>query len=278
MQPFIILLVVFSALLHATWNAFLHTSGDRLWQIGMMSFPYIAISALVLAVVPAPARESWPYIGASAVLQIGYSLSLARAYRSGDFGQIYPIARGMSPLLVLGGALVFVREDLHPLAVAGVCLVSAGIVSLAFRKRRFSAESVPAALLTGLFIAAYSVVDGIGVRLSGNSFAYIAWVYLLFNVPLAIWVWRRYGGAGPLFFADPKRALHAMAGGIIAMLAYGIVIQAFRFMPIAMVSALRELSSVFAVLIGWRFMREPLTVRRTLACVLVAAGAVLIRG
>src|ERR1700738_2235734 len=94
MQPFIVLRVLFSALLHATWNAFLHTSGDRVWQFGMMSFPYLVCSAIVLLFVPAPARESWSYIGASAALQLGYCVALAKGYKGGDFGQIYPIARG----------------------------------------------------------------------------------------------------------------------------------------------------------------------------------------
>jgi drug/metabolite transporter (DMT)-like permease len=277
MQPFIVSLVLFSALLHATWNAFLHTSEDRVWQFGMMSFPYIVCSAITLLLVPAPARESWPYIAGSAVLQFGYCVALAKAYKAGDFGQIYPIARGLSPLLVFAGAFVFAGEHLRPLALAGVTLVSAGIVSLAFRKRRFATASVPAALVTGAFISAYTIVDGIGVRAAGSGFAYIAWVYLLFNVPFAVFALYRYGGPRDLFLSDTRRSIQGMAGGAIAMVAYGIVVFAFRYLPIAMVSALRELSSIFAVLIGWMFLNEKLTARRVVACALVTAGAVLIR-
>jgi drug/metabolite transporter (DMT)-like permease len=277
MQPFIVALVLFSALLHATWNAFLHSSEDRVWQFGMMSFPYIACSAVVLVFVPAPDAASWPYIGASAVLQLGYCVALAKAYRVGDFGQIYPIARGLSPLLVFAGAFIFAGESVTPLALAGIALVSAGIISLAFRQRRFTSASVPAALVTGAFISAYTVVDGIGVRHAGSSFGYIAWVYLIFNVPLAVLAFHRYGGPRRLFLDDPRRSLQGMGGGIIAMVAYGIVIFAFHYLPIATVSALRELSSIFAVLISWLFMREQLTARRVLACALVTAGAVLIR-
>ncbi|KQR76195.1 multidrug DMT transporter permease [Burkholderia sp. Leaf177] len=277
MQPFIVLLVLFSALLHATWNAFLHTSEDRVWQFGMMSFPYIACSAVALLYVPAPARESWPYIAASAILQFGYCVALAKAYKAGDFGQIYPIARGLSPLLVFVGAFVFAGEHLRPLALAGVMLVSVGIISLAFRKRRFATASVPAALVTGAFISAYTIVDGIGVRVAGTSLAYIAWVYLLFNVPFAVFALYKYGGPRQLFLSDTRRSIQGMAGGAIAMIAYGIVVFAFRYLPIAMVSALRELSSIFAVLISWIFLNEKLTARRVVACALVTAGAVLIR-
>lgn len=276
-QPFIILLVLFSAVLHATWNAFLHSSEDRIWQFGMMSFPYVAVSAVVLCFVPPPGMASWPFIGASALLQLGYCFALASAYKAGDFGQIYPIARGLSPLLVFIGALVFAGEHVQSVALAGIVLVSVGIISLAFRKRRFATRSVPAALVTGIFIAAYTVVDGIGVRAAGSSFGYIAWVYLLFNVPLAIMAFRLYGNPRRLFLDNPRRSLQGISSGVIALVAYGIVIFAFRFLPIAAVSALRELSSIFAVLIGWLFMREQITTRRVVACMLVTAGAVLIR-
>jgi drug/metabolite transporter (DMT)-like permease len=234
-------------------------------------------SVIALLFVPAPARESWPYIAASAILQLAYCVALAKAYKAGDFGQIYPIARGLSPLLVFAGAFVFAGEHLRPLALTGVTLVSLGIISLAFRKRRFATASVPAALVTGAFISAYTIVDGIGVRVAGNGFAYIAWVYILFNVPLAALAFHQYGGPRRLFLGNPRRSLIGLGGGATAMVAYGIVIIAFRYLPIAMVSALRELSSIFAVLIGWLFMREKLTARRVLACALVTAGAVLIR-
>jgi len=243
----------------------------------MMSFPYLAVSAVVLAFVPAPDPASWPYIAASATLQLGYCFALAKAYKAGDFGQIYPIARGLSPLLVFVGALVFAGESVRPLALAGIVLVSVGIISLAFRKRRFATSSVPAALVTGIFISAYTVVDGIGVRVAGSSFGYIAWVYILFNVPLAAVAFYLYGNPRRLFLDNPRRSMQGVTGGVIAMVAYGIVIFAFRFLPIATVSALRELSSIFAVLIGWLFMREKITTRRIVACALVTAGAVLIR-
>jgi drug/metabolite transporter (DMT)-like permease len=273
----VVLWVLIAALLHATWNAFLHRSADRVWLVGMMTIPYLVVSAVGVMVLPLPAPASWPYILASVVLEFGYCLSLIRAYRSGDFGQIYPIARGLSPLLVFLGALVFAHEALKPLGVLGVAFVSFGIVSLAFRRNmRFSGDSVPFALLTGLFIATYTVVDGIGARFAGNGFSYIMWVYLLWNIPqfLVVWHWR--GGARGMFIgrAQVGRGLFA---GVLALTAYCLIIQAYRYLPIAMVSALRESSSIFAVLIGWMFMREKLTAQRILACVLVTLGAVMLR-
>jgi drug/metabolite transporter (DMT)-like permease len=277
MESFVVLLVLFSALLHATWNAFLHLSEDRVWLLGMMAIPYVVVSAIGVLVLPLPAPAAWPYIVASAVLEWGYLLALIRAYRSGDFGQIYPIARGLSPMLVFVGALAFAGEALKPLAALGVALVSTGIMSLAFRRgMRFSGESVPFALLTGLFIATYSVVDGVGARVAGNGLSYIMWVYLIWNIPqfLVAWHWR--GGAKGLFIGRAL-VMKGIASGVLALGAYCLIIEAYRYLPIAMVSALRELSSIFAVLIGWIFMREKLTARRIVACALVTLGAVLIR-
>ncbi len=277
MDTFVVLLVLLSALLHASWNASLHLAEDRIWLLGMMSIPYLVVGTIGVLVLPLPAPASWPYIAASVVLEFAYCLALIRAYRSGDFGQIYPIARGLSPLLVFVGALVFAHEALKPLAAAGVALVSVGIMSLALRRdMRFSGESVPYALLTGFFIASYSVVDGIGARLAGNSLSYIMWIYLIWNVPQFLLVWHWRGGARGLFAARDK-VLKGMLSGVISLTAYCMIIEAYRYLPIAMVSALRELSSIFAVLIGWLFMHEKLTGRRVMACALVTLGAVLIR-
>ncbi|NLP59871.1 EamA family transporter [Paraburkholderia sacchari] len=277
MASFVVLLVLLSALMHASWNAFLHLSGDRVWLLGMFSVPYVLVSAVGVCVLPLPDSASWPYIVASALLEFAYCFALIRAYRSGDFGQIYPIARGLSPLLVFVGALVFAHEELHALAATGVLLVSLGIMSLAFRRgMRFSGESVPWALATGFFIATYSIVDGLGARLAGNPLSYIMWVYLLWNVPQFIVVCKLRGGAAQMFVSKGS-AMRGMLAGVLALSAYCLVIEAFRYLPIAMVSALREMSSIFAVLIGWLFMREKLTARRVVACVLVTCGAVLIR-
>ncbi|HEV3105067.1 MAG TPA: EamA family transporter [Trinickia sp.] len=275
MQSAVIALVLVSALLHASWNV--HLSGDRVSVLGTMSVPYLVVGALGAALLPLPAPASWPFIGASAVLEFAYCLALIRAYRSGEFGQIYPIARGLSPLVVALLALAFAGEALHPLAAAGIALVSFGIMSLALKRNlRFSGESVPYALLTGLLIACYSVVDGLGVRASGNAFSYLAWVYLIWNVPQILLV-RRLRGSLRGLFASRVQAAKGMLAGTLALSAYMLVAFAYRWLPIAMVSALRELSSIFAVLIGWLFLREKLTTQRIAACALVTLGAVLIR-
>ncbi|WP_269504784.1 DMT family transporter [Burkholderia sp. IMCC1007] len=269
-------LVLCSALLHAVWNAFLHVSEDRLVQLGTMSLPYLAFGIAGAVLLPAPARAAWPYVAASAVLEVAYCFTLARAYRNGEFGQIYPIARGISPLLVSVLALAVLHEQPTPFGFAGIALVSCGIMSLALRRGfRLAGEGVPYALLTGVFIASYSICDGIGSRVSGSALGYIAWVYLLWSVPQLVLVCAVRGSRSVL---GSRAALSQGAiAGTISLAAYGIVILAYRHLPVATVSALRETSSIFAVAIGWFVMRERPGPQRLVACALVVAGAALIR-
>ncbi|WP_246793620.1 DMT family transporter [Burkholderia perseverans] len=277
MDHLLVALVLFSALLHAVWNAFLHVSEDRVIQLGTMAIPYLVAGAAGALWLPPPAPGAWPYIAASALLELGYCLALLRAYRSGEFSQIYPIARGSSPLLVALLALPALGERPSAWGLAGIALVSLGIMSLALRRGlRLSGESVPYAVLTGVFIAAYSVVDGIGVRLAGNSLSYICWVYLLWNLPQFALVCALRGGPRPLV-ASRTVLWRGVGAGTCALGAYAIVTLAYRHLPVATVSALRETSSIFAIGIGWFAMRERPTARRLAACVMVVAGAVLIR-
>ncbi|WP_175889315.1 DMT family transporter [Burkholderia cepacia] len=270
-------LVLCSALLHAIWNAFLHVSEDRLVQLGTMSLPYFAFGVAGAALLPAPAPTAWPYIVASAALEVAYCFTLARAYRSGEFGQIYPIARGISPLLVSVLALAFLHEQPTPFGFAGIALVSFGIMSLVLRRGfRFSGEGVPFALLTGVFIAAYSICDGIGSRVSGSALGYIAWVYVLWSVPQFVLVCAVRGGPRAVLASRTALTQGAIAG-TISLAAYGIVILAYRYLPVGTVSALRETSSIFAVAIGWLVMRERPGAQRLAACALVVVGAALIR-
>ncbi|KWE46439.1 multidrug DMT transporter permease [Burkholderia ubonensis] len=277
MDHLFIALVLCSALLHAVWNAFLHVSEDRLAQLGTMSLPYLAFGIAGAWLLPVPERAAWPYVAASAALEVAYCFTLARAYRSGEFGQIYPIARGLSPLLVSVLAFAALHERPTPFGFAGIVLVSFGIMSLALRRGlKFSGESVPYALLTGVFIAAYSICDGIGARVAGSALGYVAWVYLLWSVPQILLVCAVRGGPRGVF-GSRDAVRQGVVAGTISLVAYGIVVLAYRHLPVATVSALRETSSIFAVAIGWFAMRERPGPQRLVACALVVAGAALIR-
>lgn len=270
----IIVLVLFAALLHASWNALLRGGDDRLWSMTIMCVAVAVASGLALLVLGAPARASWGCALLSALLHVGYNLFLVRSYRTGDLGQTYPIARGASPVLIALGAALFAGERVSPGALLGIALVSAGIISLAFNQRRLSVPSLPYALGTGCFIAAYSVTDGIGARLSGAPMAYTAWMCAMWGVLMPV-VYIALRGARSLLQPRPGLPV-ALGGGLVSLLAYGIVIYAMTDAPMGAVSALRETSVVFAALLGYFFLGESLTLRKVLACVVIASGTIII--
>jgi drug/metabolite transporter (DMT)-like permease len=264
-------IVLFAALLHASWNALLKSGGDGLWTMTVMGVATSLACALLLPFLPLPARPSWPFITGSALLHVGYNAFLIRAYRNGEFGATYPRARGSSPLLVTLGAAVAAGEWPHLSGVIGILLVSAGIISLAFRGRHLQETGILYAIGTGLFIAAYSVTDGMGGRLSGQPVSYTLWMCLLWGATaLPIFVLRRRGS--PLWRGAAKTGIAAL-GGVISLLAYGIVIFAMTRAPMGSVSALRETSVLFAVLVGRMVFGERLTARRIGSATVIVVGA-----
>jgi drug/metabolite transporter (DMT)-like permease len=270
----IVSLVLLAAFLHAGWNALLRGGADRLWSMTIMCLAVAMASAAVALFLAPPAKSSWIYAAISAGLHVGYNLFLVRSYRVGDLGQTYPIARGTSPLLITIAASVFAGERVGTGALLGIALVSGGIMFLAFKGRRLAVPSLPYALGTGCFIAAYSVVDGIGVRLSGAPMAYTAWMCALWGI-LMPWVYIALRGTGSLFTVRPGFTT-AFIGGLVSLLAYGLVIYAMSSAPMGAVSALRETSVVFATLIGYFFLGEKLTARKLLACSVIAIGTMAI--
>ncbi|PQZ93196.1 MULTISPECIES: DMT family transporter [Pseudomonas] len=270
----LICLVLFAALLHASWNALLRSGADRLWSMTVMCIAIAMVCMVAAAFMVPPAIESWGYALLSGLLHVGYNLFLVRSYRVGDLGQIYPISRGSSPVLITLGAAVFAGESISPGELLGVALVSGGIISLAFKGRNLSVPSLPYALGTGCFIAAYSVVDGIGARLSGAPLAYTVWMCVLWGVLMPL-VYIGLRGPRSLFTVRPG-TVTAVVGGLVSLLAYAMVIYAMNEAPLGAVSALRETSVLFALLIGYVFLGETLTARRILACVVIASGAVII--
>lgn len=260
------------AVLHASWNAFLRNGADRLWTITVMSFSGTLLAVVCAPFLPLPAPAAWPWIVLSAVLQTGYSLFLVAAYRHGELGQVYPIVRGTVPLLVTLGGFLATGTILGSTQIVGVALVAIGIMSLVLGKNRVSTQSLLLAFTTGAIVAAYGIVDSIGVRAAGNVASYVAWLQIIFGtlLPIAFLILR-----GKLAFdIRSSETRNALAGGLVALAAYGAVVAAFALAPAGPVTALRETSVVFAVLIGWLFLGETLTARRLTACLVVAAGAI----
>jgi len=270
----VVILVLGAAILHATWNAMLRSGADRFWSMVVMSVVSASVALPLAWLLDSPMSASWPYIGLSAALQISYWLFLVRAYRDGDLGQVYPIARGSSPMLVTIGAAIFAGERLAPVALAGVGMVSAGIIAMAFGRHRPDAKSMLAALATGLFIAGYTVSDGIGSRLSGHPQSYAAWLFLVQGAPMTLIYIATRGRVAIAPF--DLETLKAAGSGVLSLLGYAIVIWALARSPMGQVSALRETSILFAVLMGTIFLGEELTVGRIVAGAMIAVGAIVL--
>jgi drug/metabolite transporter (DMT)-like permease len=273
LTPFSIILVLLAAFMHASWNALLRGGADRGQSMAMMNATLGIAGLGLLAVAGLPAPASWAYVVASGVLHWIYVALLVVTYRSGDLGETYPVARGSSPALVALGGSLFAGEWMNLLGIVGVGLVCAGIFMLAVARGRLHAMNLPWALATGVSIAAYTIVDGIGVRASENWLGYTAAIFAFF-IAAPLWFLAKAGTG--FFKTSANEVFKAVGGGLISIAAYGAIIWAMQSSPMGAVSALRETSVVFAALLGAAFLRERLTLQRIVACCIIAAGAVCV--
>ena len=266
--------VLAAALMHAGWNAILKSGNDRVWSMLVMQVTMAVVAALAVPFLPIPAQASWLWLIAGAVLHTAFRAVLVHAFGYGDLAEIYTISRGASPVIVTVGAALVAGDRPGILTLLGILLISGGIVGM----RRSGTRNLPhAALIAGVVLAtltaAYTVVDGMGARLSGAALSFIVWLYVLGGVGTVIWALVVRRGLAVPSFAETRQSIY---GGLVAMTAYGIVIWASTLGDMGAISALRETSVVFAAVIGHLFLREPLTLQRLLACTTVAVGCACI--
>jgi drug/metabolite transporter (DMT)-like permease len=277
MDPLVLMLVLAAALLHASWNALVKAGGDPFVRLAVVNAVGGLCAVPLLFLVGPPAPASWPYLFGSVVVHHAYYLALGYGYRFGDLSHVYPIARGIAPPLVALAAWAFAGESVGLLGLLAILVISGGIVSLAFTDdgRLVAIRPLALGLTTGITIAAYTLFDGLGGRAAGDVFSYIAWLFVIDAVPFSLIVaWRYRRRLGPALAACWRPAA---CGGVLSVIAYGLVIWAMSLTPMAAVSALRETSVIVAALIGTRLLREPFGTRRVLAASLVAAGVVLLQ-
>ena len=272
----IVAAVLFSALLHATWNSLAHKVDDRLVGFALIGLVDAVGGGVMAAVAGLPPAGAWPFIIASALLHVVYNLLLLASYQLGEFSQMYPLARGTSPWVVAVISVTVLGRDLPITELLGVLTVSAGLIWLVLAGGIPGRNELPAvgtAVLTGLVIAAYTVVDGSGV-MEAPLFAYAGWMFLLQGPPLLVVAAIRRGRQLP--GAVRASALEGLSGGAISLAAYTIVLWAQTSGALAPIAALRETSIVFGALIGAVFLGERLGMRRAVAAGVVLAGVLLI--
>lgn len=268
-----VIAVLLAAGLHAGWNAIAKSQDDRLGLLARSCLISVALAAVGLCIVDGPAAAAWPWLAASIVIHILYNAALLYAYRIGDFNQTYPLARGVGPVVVAIFAALVLQEHLSLAASAGVVVIAASIGVLGFTpwdRIRTQRAAVLAAVFTGLTIASYTIVDGVGVRRSGSAAGYTLWLVGVQGLLTVL---------GLVFFRRPRKrpswTLSALTAAMTAA-AYGLVLWAQTRGALAAIAALRESSVVIAAVIGMLFFKEPMGRVRIAASVAVALGVVLL--
>jgi drug/metabolite transporter (DMT)-like permease len=267
------LAVLGAALLHAGWNALVKSSTDKQLDSTAVAVGGLVVAMFALPWVPAPAPASWPWLAASATVHILYFIFLAGAYRWGELTYSYPIMRGGGPMIVALAGAIALGEVLAPAQTLGVVLVSAGI--LAFASGRHDRRATWYALANALVIAAYTLVDGHGARLSQAPVSYALWFFAVNGVVVGAVVLARRGRELPAYLR--RHWGRTLAGGALSVGSYGIALWAMTLAPIALVAVLRETSVIFGAVLGALFLNEKMTRRRLAATGAVMAGLVALR-
>ncbi len=278
MDAFVFAAVLVAAACHAGWNALIKLKLEPFTSTAFISVASALFALPIAMITGPPPLAALPWLTASVVLHFAYFTGLTEAYRSGDMGQVYPIARGAAPLMTAALSAFVVGEVLGPIAWAGIVVLAAGILLLSMRGGKdvsFDRRSVGFALFTALTICGYSVVDGVGARTAGSAHAYVAALFILDGVVMALFLLARRGISAAAQARQYWR--QPLLGGALSLAAYWIAIWAMTKAPIALVAALRETSVLFAALIAVGVLGEPLRAVRIASACLIVAGLVLIR-
>lgn len=278
MSGIVFLAVIGAAVLHAAWNALVKSGADKTLSMGAVVVGHMPIALAALPFVPLPAIESLPYLFGGILLHFGYQLFLLKSYQMGDLTQVYPIARGSAPLIVALVSVVLLGVHLNSVELLAILIIGAGIISLALVRQSDGIQNRSAAtvaLITGAFIASYSLIDGLGARLAGTSLGFYCWLAIGNGLLMIAYLAMR---SPHTLIALPRRGLPILfVGGSASFVAYALVTWAFTQAPIALVTALRETSIVFALLIGVFFLKERLSLLKVVSTMTTLLGAILLR-
>lgn len=273
----IFLAVLCGAVFHAVWNAIIKGGKEKLFEAVMKTMGGGLGVACILPFLPAPARESWPYLACSCCIHIFYYSFLSLTYKYTDMSYGYTIMRGSAPLLT-STMLVFVFGIGLGWGWTGVLLLSSGILTLgvdAALRGSFSVRGTLMALANAVVVMGYTLADGFGAKASGAPVSYVCWLFFFNAFPMTIIVNARYGQR----FRDYVRSRwkFGLLGGMCSLASYGVTVWAMGYAPIATVAALRETSVVFGLLLAVLFLKEKVTALRVAGIGLVAVGSVCLK-
>lgn len=266
--------VLVAALAHAIWNGLVKNSGDKLLSLTLVRFIGLIFGLIVIATHPPLDWVVLPYILTASGIHFIYFYCLINTYKYGDFSQVYPISRGLASLLVLAASLLFLSDRLGIWQASGSLLIGLGLLLLATNKQGIDKKPVWFAAATACCIAGYTLVSGVGVRMSGSFLLYAGWLELVAGVGMISYCFVRRGSSVCSYAVTHWK--HGLATGVLSIGGYTAALWAMTKAPIASVAALRETSIIFAVLIGVFWFKEHFVGKRILASCIVVSGIALI--
>lgn len=276
------LAVLVGAVLHASWNALIKAGGDKALDTALVHLMGAVVALPLMLWVGLPQLEVWPYILASLVIHVGYYIALVGAYQHGELGLTYPIMRGLAPLLVALGSSLALGESPTAAAWVGILGITLGValVGLAHPGEALHhRKALIFAFANAGIIAMYTLVDGRGVRVSGNPLRYVMLLFVLdgFAYPLLVWLRRSSAARRDLLVYARQRWPVATLGGAASIGSYAIALWAMTRAPVASVAALRETSVLFAAVIGTIWLKEKFGLQRALGTGVIVAGVIALR-
>ena len=238
--------------------------------MGITSVLEVTIFLPLTFTVPFPSLEAWYFLIATVIIHVIYRLNVIYSYRYGDLSYIYPISRGSSCLFVAIISILFLSSDISVSGFIGILIVCIGLFLISYSKNlSFNFRGFALAILTAILITAYTLIDGVGVRLSENGFSYIYWLFTLNGIPLLIIGLISKDG---LRKRETYTFRSGIAAGVFATSSYAIVVWSMQFIEIAYVSSIREISIVFATIIGMIFLSERNAKSRIIPSILIVSG------
>ena len=271
-------LVLIAAVLHATWNTLVKFSAERILVIASMDAVALVCAVILIPFVDVPPVAIWPWMLASAGFELLYRYLLIKAYRVGDLGLVYPLMRGLSPVVVLGLTLMFAAEPLSHQQVIGILLIPCGMIALLWRGGggdRLPWNLLPVVALIGLCIGCYTWLDGQALQRWGHPLDYLGWLTFISAWPFPLYALVRQRPAFRHFWKTQWRL--GTAVGVCVLASYALVLWAMQLGSVAEAAALREVSVILVVLFGMRYLREPFGGPRLIACALVLAGMLIMK-
>jgi drug/metabolite transporter (DMT)-like permease len=273
----VFLAVLGAAFLHALWNALIKLGTSKVGGMVILSIVEVPIGLAVVMLTPAIDPAAVPWVIAAGCTHFAYKFFLTYAYDRGDLSRVYPIARGAAPMVVALVGAVFLADAVTGQEYLAIAVLAVGILLMA-RGVFTSGEDrklLPFALGSAMATATYTLIDGMGARVSGSPAAYVAWVFVADGTFFTLGMLALRGwGVIP-------RNWHAWRMGSVASVAsygaYAVSIWAMTIAPIAVVAALRETSILFAVLIGWLVFGEKMGRDKAVAALVIVAGVMLMR-